>query len=184
MDTPAILVDYATGRLSGAPVQSSVKTLSAMQAAWRDTAAAAAMNADTVIYRVQYWLPEDGGRPGDLLLGSTVIEPGRVGDEYFMTQGHFHARRDRSEFYLALSGQGGLILMDEAGHTRWEPMGAGTVHYIPGRTAHRTANTGRAPFIFLSCSPRDAGHDYETIRRTGFTARLRAVDGRPALVGA
>lgn len=177
-----VSIDYPTGRLQGEPVLTSSKTLGAMQSAYRDGAAAAALDPATVIYRVEYWQPVEQGTPGGLFIGTTVIEPGKVGDEYFMTQGHLHVVRDRAEFYLTLAGEGALVLMDEGGATRWEPMRAGSVHYIPGRVAHRVANTGTAPLAFLGCWGSDAGHDYETIRRGGFTARLRDVEGRPALV--
>jgi len=178
----AISIDYLTGRLEGKPVLTSSKTLGAMRPAYRDRAAAEALDAATVVYRVEYWQPVEQGTPGGLFIGTTVIEPGKVGDEYFMTQGHFHEKRDRAEFYLTLSGEGGLVLMDEGGATRWEPMRAGSVHYIPGGVAHRVANTGTAPLAFLGCWGSDAGHDYETIRRDGFTARLCDVGGRPQLV--
>ncbi len=181
---PRVAIDYLAGRLSGEPLRSSVKTLHAMSAAYADRRSAETLDPETVIYRVQYWLPVEEGRTGGLFLGTTAIEPGKVGDEYFMTQGHLHATLDRAEFYLTLVGEGGLILMGEDRRTWWEPMRPGTVHYIPGAVAHRVANTGAAPLVFLACWHSDAGHDYETIRRSGFGARLREVDGRPTLVAA
>ncbi|HVX66716.1 MAG TPA: glucose-6-phosphate isomerase family protein [Bryobacteraceae bacterium] len=178
----AIHIDYVSGRFEGEAVRSSVKTLGAMRAAYRDTAAAQAAEAATVVYRVEYWQPVEPGVPGGLFVGTTVLAPGRIGDEYFMTSGHFHAVRDRAEMYLTLSGEGGLILMDEDRKTRWEPMRPGSVHYIPGFVAHRVANTGDGPLSFLACWGSDAGHDYAAIERSGFAARLRAVNGRPELV--
>src|SRR3954451_18528047 len=41
-----------------------------------------------------------------LLFGATILQPGRIGDEYFMTRGHFHAREEASEIYLTLRGEG------------------------------------------------------------------------------
>jgi glucose-6-phosphate isomerase len=105
-----------------------------------------------------------------------------VGDEYFITKGHFHAEKSRGEFYLTVEGTGALILMDKARRTVFEPMSAGTLHYIPSRTAHRVANTGRSRLTFLACWPSDAGHDYDTIQHQGFSARLRNVGGVPILV--
>jgi glucose-6-phosphate isomerase, archaeal len=177
-----IHIDYLSGRLEGEAVRSSTKTLGAMRAAYRNAAAAGACDPETVVYRVEFWQPVEAGVPGGLFIGSTVLEPGRIGDEYFMTSGHVHAVRDRAEMYLTLAGEGGLILMDEGRRTRWEPMRPGSVHYIPGYTAHRVANTGTGPLSFLGCWPSDAGHDYESIERSGFTARLREVNGRPELV--
>jgi glucose-6-phosphate isomerase len=182
--SPGVAIDYLTGRIEGAPLLSSTKTLGAMLPAYADAQSAGRLDPDTVVYRVKCWLPVEEGTAGGLFIGTTTIEPGKVGEEYFMTQGHFHATRDRAEFYLTLAGEGGLILMGEDRRTRWEPMLPGTVHYIPGAVAHRVANTGSAPLSFLGCWPSDAGHDYETIRRAGFGARLREVDGRPSLVAA
>src|SRR5581483_1451431 len=143
---------------------------------------AAGMDPEAVVYRVEYWLPVTEGTTGGLFWGTTVVEPGRVGDEFFMTHGHFHAMRNRAEFYATVRGEGALILMDEDGRTWFEPMQPGSLHYIPGATAHRVANTGSAPLAFAGCWPSDAGHDYAAIRETGFGARLLDIDGQPILV--
>lgn len=177
-----INIDWQSGALSGAPVRNSIKRMGQMRALFLDTVAASAMDPDQVIYRVQSWLPVEEGKPGGLFWGATIIEPGKVGDEFFMTHGHFHAMRDRAEFYSTIRGQGALILMDASGETRFETMTPGSVHYIPGGTAHRAANTGEAELAFVGCWPSDAGHDYDAIREGGFSARLRDVDGRPALI--
>ncbi len=105
-----------------------------------------------------------------------------MGDEYFLTHGHFHARRDRGEFYAALSGQGALLLMDDTRKTWLEPMQSGSLHFISGQLAHRVVNTGEEPLRFMACWPCDAGHDYEAIARRGFGARLLCRAGDPVLV--
>jgi glucose-6-phosphate isomerase len=105
-----------------------------------------------------------------------------VGDEYFMTRGHFHAKRECAEYYLTLEGEGALILMDESGRTQSEEMKRWSLHYIPGRIAHRVANTGSGNLIFSACWPSDAGHDYESIASTGFSSRMRKVAGIRALI--
>lgn len=177
-----VAIDWMSGALSGTPIQCSVKRLCQMRELFRDRDRAAAMDPETVLYRVQYWLPVAEGTAGGLFWGTTVIEPGRVGDEYFMTHGHFHSARDRAEVYATIRGEGALILMDEAGVTRCEPMLPGSIHYIPGCTAHRVANTGQTELAFVGCWPSDAGHDYTSIREQGFSARLRDMNGAPALV--
>lgn len=139
------------------------------------------IDAAAVLYRVQ-WVEPDSGE-GSLLFGSTVLEPGRVGDEYFMTHGHFHRRRDRGEFYATVAGQGALLLMDEGRRTWMEVMTPGSLHFIPGSLAHRVANTGAIPLRFVACWPADAGHDYASIKAGGFGARLRCRNGEPALAG-
>jgi glucose-6-phosphate isomerase, archaeal len=153
-----------------------------MEWAWADRSALTSLDPLTLIYSVEYWQPVEEGAPSGMFIGNTSIEPGLIGSEYFMTQGHFHARRDRPEYYVTVAGEGGLILMDENRSTRWEAMTPGSVHYVMGDLAHRVANTGTVRLVFLACWPSDAGHDYESIRKHGFGARLLEVNGRPELV--
>ncbi len=135
---------------------------------------------DRLIYEVYpVDLPEEAGQ---VLQSTTIIHPGRVGDEFHMTKGHFHAQRDRAEVYLGLAGEGYLILQAEDGTVRGVPMQAGTLAYVPPSWAHRTANTGDTPFVFLAVWPGDAGHDYATIERSGFARLLVSKDGRPTFV--
>jgi glucose-6-phosphate isomerase, archaeal len=108
----------------------------------------------------------------NLLHSITVLEPGRVGDEYFMTKGHFHAVRDRAEIYLGLSGTGRLVMATEDGRSVVEPMHRGTLNYVSGGWAHRSVNVGDGPLVFLAVYIGDAGYDYATIEREGFPVRV------------
>ncbi|MCW2853398.1 MAG: hypothetical protein JWM84_3062 [Nocardioides sp.] len=104
----------------------------------------------------------------NLLSSTTVLQPGKVGDEYFMTKGHFHATRDRAEVYLTLSGQGVLVMALEDGTTETKEMRPGVVSYVPGHWAHRSVNTGDEPLVFYAVYIGDAGYDYATIAERGF----------------
>lgn len=177
-----ITVDLSTGELFGSGVRYAVRTVKDLHGAFHDEAAHLAMDPAQPIYRVQAFMPASEGQEGELFWGTTFIEPGMVGDEYFMTKGHFHADRTRTEYYLTLAGSGALILMDENRKTRFEPMQPGSLHYIPPRTAHRVANVGDSLLSFLACWPSDAGHDYATVAAGGFSARLRKIHGNPTLV--
>jgi glucose-6-phosphate isomerase, archaeal len=177
-----VMVDWATGTISGEQVEESVKRLGELAGIFADTAAWSAMDPETEVYRVRFWKPVPDGTTGGLFWGATILEPGRVGDEYFMTHGHFHAIRDRAEFYATVKGQGALLLMDESGRTSSQSMRPGTVHYVPGSIAHRAANTGDQPLVFLASWPSDAGHDYGSIRTSGFSKRMVRRDGLPCLV--
>ena len=95
-----------------------------------------------MIYEVESYFPVAHNTEGGLFYGITYIHPGVVGNEYFMTKGHFHKIRNRGEFYCTLKGEGMLILMDEERNTWAEKMYPGSIHYIKANTAHRTANTG------------------------------------------
>ncbi|MDR7416280.1 MAG: glucose-6-phosphate isomerase family protein [Armatimonadota bacterium] len=137
---------------------------------------------DPVVYET-YEPPIPDG-PGHLRYGLTVLHPGRVGREYFMTRGHFHLRRETAEVYVPLRGRGVLVLQDEGGRCRVEGLHPGTVVYVPPGWAHRSVNTGPEPLVFLYVYPADAGHDYETVARTGFRVRVLAENGQPQVVPA
>lgn len=175
-------MDWTTGMLAGADVRTSRKTFGEIRSLFIDADAARQVPSSLEVYRVQVYTPVADGTEGGLFWGSTTIQPGKVGDEYYMTKGHFHRVRNRAEYYATFQGEGALLLMDEEGATRCEEMRPGSLHYIPGHTAHRVANTGKSPLIFSACWPSDAGYDYETIERDGFGARMRERDGKPVLV--
>src|SRR5690606_14508962 len=101
-----------------------------------------------------------------------------VGDEYFMTKGHFHVNRNRGEFYWGLEGEGLLVLMDEERKVEVQEVKKGSVHYIKGHVAHRVINTGSSQLSFGACWPSDAGHDYESIEKKGFSVRVMEKDGK------
>jgi glucose-6-phosphate isomerase len=182
--SPKIQIDWLTGIMHGAAVQQATKTLGDLAGIFHDTSSLRRMDESTVVYRVQWMEPVVQGTEGGLFGGSTIIEPGRVGDEYFMTHGHFHAKRDRGEYYGAISGKGLLVIMDEDRITRTEEIYPGSLHYIAGGLAHRVVNTGEDSLLFWACWPSDAGHDYASIKTKGFGARVLLRDGGPAVVPA
>lgn len=174
-------VDLTTGHLSGENISDSKRLLGEMAGVFADEDARARMDANTVVYQVQSHACVQEGVQGGLFFGVSCVMPGQVAGEYFMTKGHFHQRRETAEYYWCIQGRGALILMDEQGKCWFEKMRPGTLHYIPGHVAHRLANTGTEVLRVGACWPSDAGHDYETIARDGFSARLMEVDGHPVL---
>jgi glucose-6-phosphate isomerase len=176
-------IDWTKGALlPDADVRESVKTLGQLQGIFADEEARRKVDPNTVVYRVQAWCPVLEGTEGAQFWGSTVVEPGQVGSEFYMTHGHFHLKRNRTEYYGTTEGQGALILMNEGRETRLEIMLPGSLHFIPPNTAHRVANTGTVPLRFVACWPSDAGHDYDSIRKLGFSARLFNINGVSTLV--
>lgn len=135
---------------------------------------------DRIIYRV-YAVPVPEAN-SELQCSTTVIEPGRIGREYHMTKGHFHAHRDRSEVYLGLAGEGLLILATEDGRHRVEPIRPGSLSYVPGGWAHRSVNLGDEPLAFFAVYVGDAGHDYATVAEHGFPVRVIVGDDGAPLV--
>jgi glucose-6-phosphate isomerase, archaeal len=177
-----ISIDWVTGDLKGEPVQRSRKTLGQLCGLFQDEAARQSLDPQTLVYNVQYWRPVPEGTEGGLYWGTTTVEPGKVGEEYFMTHGHFHLARNRAEYYATLHGQGALIFRTENGETSHQIMSPGSVHYIPGNTAHRVANIGKTRLVFLASWPSDAGHDYGTIRESGLGVAMVEHLGKPTLV--
>jgi glucose-6-phosphate isomerase len=175
---------WDTGMMSGAPVQESSKRLGELKGLFLDTRAQEQMDPELEVYRVRWWPTVPAGKLGGLFWGVTILQPGKVGDEFFMTHGHFHADRTRAEFYATASGRGVLVQMDDMRATWGEEMSPGSLHSISGRHAHRVVNTGDEPLIFWACWGSDAGYDYGSIRERGFGARMLERDGKPAMVPA
>lgn len=157
-------------------------TIGDLAGIFADASAQTALPSDLVAYRVAWHQAVADGHPGGLLFGWTELQPGKVGDEYFMTRGHFHAQRDTAEYYWGLTGSGLLLLMDEDRQFRSEIVHPGSLHYIPGKVAHRMINTGSDVLRFGACWPSDAGHDYTSIAAHGFSARVVQHNGSPQVV--
>ena len=177
-----VTFDPFTGGLTGPGVTESRRTLAGLAGYFLDEAARAALDQGRLAYRVQAFEPKPEGVPGAVCCATTFLEPGLVGDEFFLTRGHFHLHDDRPELEVTVAGEGALILMSEDRVTWAEPMLPGSVHHVPPRTAHRVANTGSEPLVFVSYWPSETGHDYRTIVEHGFSARLRQIAGVPVLV--
>lgn len=174
-----VLANYS---MKGEPIGHQLRQLKDIQGIFQDQQALDGMNPETTVYSVQSWLPVEDGTPGGLFFGASTLMPGKVGKEYFMTKGHFHSQSDRAEFYWGVQGKGMLILMDRDRRTWAEEIYPGSLHYIGSEIAHRLANTGSENMVVGACWPSDAGHNYEEIAATGFSARLLEWDGKPMLI--
>jgi len=181
---PLQTLDINKGVFAGAGLITSSKTIGQLPNMFLDEKARQQMDQQQQVYRVQAHLPVAEGTTGGLFMGTTWIKPGTVGDEYFMTHGHFHELADRGEYYWGLEGNGVLLLMDRHRNTRAVYMYPGSLHYIPAYTAHRVANTGDTELSFGACWPSDAGHNYDEIRQRGFSKRLINQNGKPTLIDA
>ncbi len=106
------------------------------------------------------------------------LYPGTVGEECFMTKGHYHAVPATSEVYLCLRGQGLMMMKTADGRCHWEDFVPGRLVYAPSYWAHRSVNTGEEPLISLCLYPGDAGHNYGDIRTEGFPRRVLRRSGQ------
>lgn len=170
--------------LTGNKIDRVVRKIKDIKEIFTNKEAIEQLDSDKIVYEVESYLPVAENTTGGLFFGITFIHPGTVGSEYFMTKGHFHKILNRAEFYWCIEGEGMLILMDKNRNTWAKKMYPGSLHYINGYTAHRTANTGNSILSFGACWPSDAGHDYDTIITQGFSKILVSQNGVPALIEA
>ena len=159
-----------------------IRKLSSMKGQYYDAQAfdGLLVQSDPVLYEV-YEL----SRPsvaGELLHGISIIHPGKVGNEYYMTKGHFHAVLDTAELYYCLGGKGMMVMETPEGDWAVEEFAAGKTLYIPPRWAHRSVNTGGEPLVSFCVYPGEAGHNYGDIREQGFPKRVFKRDGRMVVV--
>lgn len=147
------------------------KRLSELREIYGDKAAfdtAVKDQSDPIVYRVVEYRPPQS----DIFFGTTTMYPGHVGGEFYMTRGHFHARRDMGEIYYTQSGRGLLLLESRDGQSRTVEMNPGVCAFIPPDWAHRSINVGDEPLVFVwACNP-DAGHDYAEILKRGMRKRI------------
>jgi glucose-6-phosphate isomerase len=148
--------------------------LSDMTETYEDQAAVAAVLAngeDPLIYEAYEPEGDPPGAPGELVFRTTVIHPGTIGDEYFMTYGHDHVRAS-GEVYLGLAGHGQIIMQKPDGRAQTAALSPGSCVNVPVGWSHRTMNDADEPFVFLAVFLADAGHDYAWVPAHGFVARL------------
>jgi glucose-6-phosphate isomerase, archaeal len=175
------MVALKDGTIPDAPIVQT-RRLSEMKGCFADQEAEKALLAvNPLIYQV-YEATRNPDIPGHLRYSTTVIYPGKVGDEYFMTKGHYHALGDRTELYYGLMGEGLLILQTPEGVVNTQPICPGAMVYIPPYWGHRSVNTGRSNLVLLAVYPADAGYDYKTITERGFASIVVERDGEPAAV--
>jgi glucose-6-phosphate isomerase len=159
------------------------RRLSSMAGQYFDQAAFETMLAqeDTVLYEVyETQRPEISG---ELLSGLSVLHPGKVGSEYFMTKGHFHTVLETAEVYHCLKGQGYLVMETPEGDWVVEALRPGQVLYVPPRWAHRSVNTSaNEDLVTFFVYPGHSGHDYGTIEKQGFRKLVVEKNGRSEII--
>ena len=114
---------------------------------------------------------------GHLLFCVSKVQPGLVGEEYFMTKGHYHTQMNTAEVYFCLQGQGYMIMKTRDGDFNAQRMTRGAMVYVPPYWAHRSVNTGSEPLTMFCVWPGDSGHNYGDIEKEGFPKRVFKRDG-------
>ena len=158
------------------------RMLSQMAGMYADADAQEAMLAagDPMIYEFyELGAPEDAG---DVAAGTSIVYPGKVGNEYFMTKGHFHTITMTAEVYYTLSGEGYMLTENAEGDWAAHRLAVGQMVYVPKGYAHRSINTGNTPLVTFFAFRGDAGHDYGTIEEKGFRKLIVEQNGMPAII--
>ncbi len=165
-------------------VETGKRYLSQMRGMFADEAALEkkiANEGDSLIYEFHGLpVPETAG---DFAFGCSILNPGKVGDEYYFTKGHFHTILETGEVYYCLKGHGYMLLENPEGDWSAQEMTAGQVVYVPPRYAHRSINVSADEqlitfFVFRA----DAGHDYGTIETKGYRKLLVEKNGVPTII--
>lgn len=168
-------VAVAQGLLKGANGHYK-KTYDDLVGLYADEAAFEAILAERagkVAYEVTSYTP--GEKVSDLIMGVTRMEPGKVGDEFFLTRGHIHANGDRPEIYYGQSGTGLMQLESPEGEVRLVEVKPQRICYVPPYWIHRSVNTGSDNLVMMFAYPSDSGQDYGIIERSG-GMKVRIVD--------
>lgn len=159
------------------------RRLSAMAGQYQDQEAFEGLLAQEDILLYEVYETRRPERAGELLNGLSVVHPGKVGGEYFMTKGHFHAVLETAEVYYTLGGAGMMVMETPEGDWAVEEMRPGHVLYVPPRWAHRSVNTSEnEDLVFFFVYPGHSGHDYGSIERTGFRKLVVEQGGRPQVI--
>ncbi len=159
------------------PTRHLARHASAMRGHYADAAALDTLVAagDPLHYEVfDVPVPEQSGQ---LSYGISKLQPGLVGDECFMTKGHYHTISGTAEIYQCLRGEGYMLMKTACGKCAWEKMSRGKMVYVPPHWAHRSVNTGSEPLITFYVFPGDAGHNYGDIEEEGFPKRIFSRNG-------
>ncbi|MGQ9473094.1 MAG: glucose-6-phosphate isomerase [Candidatus Caldatribacteriaceae bacterium] len=175
-----VVVNLQTGELL--PGKKVLRRMSDIKALFLDQKEAETLvqNGDPLVYEVIYAdVPEEEGHLGHC---TTIIYPGKVGEEFFFTKGHRHEKLGTAEIYFCLQGKGKLLMESVEGDCKDLDMFPGSASYIPPYWSHRTVNIGNEPLVFYCVFPADAGHDYATIERDGFPKLVVERNGQVILI--
>ena len=119
----------------------------------------------------------------EVAYGTSITYPGKIGEEYFMTKGHFHMVLDTAEVYYCLRGHGYMLMENPEGDWEARELKPGWSVYVPSRYAHRSVNVSADELLITFFAfPGHAGHDYGTIETKGFRKLIVELDGKPAII--
>ncbi len=164
------------------PDRRIVRLASSMRGHYADPAALedSIAHGDPLHYEVcEKNVPQERGH---LMFCISTTYPGVVGEECYMTKGHYHEVPEMAEIYLCLGGEGYMLMKLPSGEAAWEKFQPGRMVYVPPFWAHRSVNTGVVPLVSLCIYPAEAGHNYGDIEKEGFSLRVFKRGGQVRIV--
>jgi glucose-6-phosphate isomerase, archaeal len=181
-DLPSIFeIDLA--RVTMSPYDHLIqRRLSSMKGQFNDLQAYQRMLEEEDVLLYEVYANQRPEVAGELLHGISIVHPGRVGDEYYMTKGHFHDVLETAEVYYCLKGKGFMVMENPEGEWSVEALTFGRVLYVPPRWAHRSVNTSAEDLVTFFIYPAHAGHDYGTIEKQGFRKLVVEREGMARIV--
>ena len=90
--------------------------------------------------------------------GLTIVNPGNVNGEYYMTKGHRHENPTK-EIYI-LQGGKGKLMVKKGKVTKVIDMVKGKNYILPKNWGHRIINTGDKPLEVMTIYSKKAGRGY------------------------
>lgn len=169
----AHLINPKTGNIDN-HTGSYKKTLSQLKGIYANHVAfceALSTDADTVVYYVEDVRPSEPY--GNLIFGTTYMEPGNIDGEFYLTRGHIHTIGNRPETYYGESGYGVMLMESPEGKIRILEIAPKVMIMVPPFWIHRSVNTGNEPLVMSFCYPADSGQNYDVIAETnGMAVRI------------
>lgn len=111
---------------------------------------------DPLIYSFNNTIPKANDQ--ELLFGETILYPGSINGEYFMTKGHNH-QVPCAEVYYGIEGEA-IVLCENSEDSYETKLVPGSVVYCKPGYAHRVINKSDSICRFFCVCRADAGHDY------------------------
>ncbi|HET6485757.1 MAG TPA: glucose-6-phosphate isomerase family protein [Spirochaetia bacterium] len=164
------------------PSSHVVRRASGMRGYYRDARALEALIAQGDPVHYETFERAVTEKRGNLMFCISRTNAGTVGQECFMTKGHYHAVPETAEIYLCLRGDGWMVMKLPDGTPARERLTVGRLVYVPPFWAHRTVNTGDEALVSLCIYPAEAGHNYGDIEKEGFPQRVYRRNGKVEFV--
>ena len=97
---------------------------------------------------------------GEILMGISIVHPGKVGNEFFMTKGHFHSILETSEVYYCMHGEGYMVMENRGGRNfrgsfiSWQSALCAAALGASFRVHFQTGRFGNLLCLPCQCGPR------------------------------